>query len=82
MKAEEGDYLKIHYVGRFNDENGEIFDSSRDRGQLYQFQLGEGQVKKTLNFFQFYVSFGNMYFCIACCYLIYFVVSLARVIQI
>ena len=44
FKAEVGDYLKVHYTGRFDDENGKIFDSSRDRGNLYSFQLGAGQV--------------------------------------
>lgn len=44
IKAKPGDYLKIHYTGRFDDENGEIFDTSYKRGQLYQFQLGAGQV--------------------------------------
>ena len=44
VKAEPGDRLKVHYVGRLNDENGEKFDASRDRGQLFSFQLGSGQV--------------------------------------
>ena len=39
MKAELGDHLKVHYTGRFEDENGKVFDSG-----LYQFQLGAGQV--------------------------------------
>ena len=42
--ARPGDYLEVHYTGRFNDENGEIFDTSRQRGQLYHFQLGAGHV--------------------------------------
>jgi len=42
--AERGDHLEVHYVGRLNDENGEKFDASRDRGQLFKFQLGAGQV--------------------------------------
>lgn len=44
IKAKPGDYLKIHYTGRFDDENGEIFDTSYKRGHLYHFQLGAGQV--------------------------------------
>ena len=44
LKAEVGDHLKVHYTGRFDDENGKIFDSSRDRGNLFSFQLGAGQV--------------------------------------
>ena len=42
--AEPGDHLKVHYEGRFDDENGKIFDESRTRGQLFKFQLGAGQV--------------------------------------
>merc|ERR1712150_463127 len=36
--ADKGDHLEVHYVGRLNDENGEKFDASRDRGQLFKFQ--------------------------------------------
>ena len=42
--AQPGDMLQVHYTGRFDDENGKIFDSSHNHGQLYQFQLGAGQV--------------------------------------
>ena len=42
--AQPGDFLSVHYTGRFNDENGEIFDTSKTRGQLYKFQLGAGRV--------------------------------------
>ena len=42
--AQPGDFLSVHYTGRFDDENGEIFDSSHNRGQLYNFQLGAGRV--------------------------------------
>ena len=45
-----GDHLEVHYVGRLNDENGEKFDASRDRGQLFKFQLGAGQVTNCLTF--------------------------------
>jgi hypothetical protein len=48
VKAEAGDFLKVHYVGRLDDENGKKFDASRDRGQLYSFQLGAGQVIKRI----------------------------------
>ena len=42
--AQAGDHLHVHYTGRFDDENGKIFDTSKERGQLYTFQLGAGQV--------------------------------------
>ena len=45
VKAEAGDFLSVHYTGRFDDENGKIFDTSKKPGgQLYKFQLGAGQV--------------------------------------
>ena len=40
-QAKEGDTVKIHYTGKL--ENGEVFDSSKDREPL-QFKIGGGQV--------------------------------------
>ena len=42
--AEVGDRLRVHYVGRLEGEDGEIFDESRPRGQTFDFTLGKGQV--------------------------------------
>lgn len=42
-KAENGDFLTVHYTGSFAN-NGEKFDSSRDRGQPFSFVLGRREV--------------------------------------
>jgi len=47
--AEAGDYVEVHYTGwlyddQADDNRGDKFDSSVDRGETFHFMLGAGQV--------------------------------------
>ena len=42
QKPAFGQMLSVHYTGRLID--GTKFDSSRDRGRVYQFEIGKGDV--------------------------------------
>ena len=41
-EAVPGEKVDVHYVGRL--QNGQVFDSSRERGQPFSFTLGAGDV--------------------------------------
>src|SRR5216684_5805182 len=47
--AKTGDQVSVHYTGwlqKPDGSKGQKFDSSKDRGQPFQFPLGQGQVIK------------------------------------
>jgi len=48
-KVTSGRYLQMHYTGSIDEsseagEKGKVFDSSLDRGNTFDFQIGQGQV--------------------------------------
>jgi len=50
-KVKSGDFLEMHYTGTIDEssetgEKGKKFDSSRDRGATFDFQIGQGRVIK------------------------------------
>ena len=41
------DEVQAHYIGTLDD--GTVFDSSRDRGRVFKFTIGKGQVYSYIN---------------------------------
>ena len=42
-KSKDGDLLAMHYTGRL-EKDGSVFDSSHNRGQTFDFTMGQGMV--------------------------------------
>lgn len=55
-----GQTVVVHYTGTL--ENGNKFDSSRDRGVPFKFRIGKGEVIKGWDEGVAQVSFFNFYF--------------------
>jgi hypothetical protein len=78
-KAKVGDVLQMHYTGKIDESSatgvkGHQFDSSRDRGQPFEFEIGQGRVIRGWEEgiaglckgakVRIYYSFGCIVFCI------------------
>nr|KJB10876.1 hypothetical protein B456_001G230100 [Gossypium raimondii] len=79
FQAHKGDRIKVHYRGKLTD--GTVFDSSFERGDPIEFELGSGQVIKglfplattdnlKLSFGQWFIHFMTGLLIVACMELI------------
>lgn len=49
VQATQGDILVLHYVGRTQGPEGEIFDESKPKGFPYKFEVGGGRAIQGLD---------------------------------
>ncbi|KAB2097832.1 hypothetical protein ES319_A01G197400v1 [Gossypium barbadense] len=59
--AHKGDRVKVHYRGKLTD--GKVFDSSFERGDPIEFELGSGQVIKATNSIILHYHYIKAAFC-------------------
>ena len=54
-----GDHLSVHYTGRFDDEDGDIFEESKINGQVFKIHLEPGRGVSKGHFFSDHSTLTN-----------------------